>query len=192
MTTPNQPVVDFLATRRSRPAKLLHAPYPSRDQLADLLTLAARSPDHGALEPWRFVVVQGTAPARLADLARARGQATGIAPEKIDKFCTLLAQAGLVVAVVASPKASDKIPPIEQVYSAGAVCLSLVNGALASGWGANWITGWASFDPEFVQQGLGLTADESIAGLIFLGSCDTTPPDRPRPDIAALTIWVDA
>ena len=65
----------FLKTRRSRPAKLLTAPYPDRDTIAEFLTMAARTPDHGKLEPWRFIVVEHAAMARLADLAALRGAA---------------------------------------------------------------------------------------------------------------------
>lgn len=191
MPTRNQAAVDFLTTRRSCPAKLLKAPYPDRAQLEPLLTMAARTPDHGKLEPWRFIVLQGAALTRLADLAKTAGAEAGIPEDKIAKVQAAFAGAGLIVAVISSPKPSDKIPLIEQVYSAGSVCLALVNAALASGWGANWISGWAAFEDSFLKPGLGLTAGETVAGYIHLGSCDSTPPDRPRPDLSAITQWVD-
>jgi nitroreductase len=82
------------------------------------------------------------------------------------------------------------VPQIEQTYSAGAVCLALVNGALAAGWGANWLSGWASHDRDFVQTGLGLAAHETVAGIIHLGTQTSTPPERPRPDVDVITTWV--
>jgi nitroreductase len=88
--------------------------------------------------------------------------------------------------VVASPKPSEKIPELEQTLSAGAVCLSLVNAALASGWGACWLSGWPAYDSE-IQGALGLAPQEWIAGFIHIGTSAATPPERPRPDIAALT-----
>ena len=30
-----------------------------------------------------------------------------------------------------------------------------------------------------------------IAGFVYIGTCDTPPPDRPRPDVAALTTWIE-
>ena len=45
---------------------------------------------------------------------------------------------------------------MEQILSSGAVCLSLLNAALASGWGANWLTDWISTDKEFLKQGIDL------------------------------------
>ena len=172
------------------PAKTLTGPVPDRDVLDTLLTAAARSPDHGKLEPWRFIVLEAAALARLAQLAAKRGPALGIEPEKIEKGVAQYANAELAVVVVSAPVASEKIPQIEQVYSAGAVCLALLNAALAAGWGANWLSGWASHDREFVREGLGLDDHENVAGLIHIGTETNTPPERPRPDLATKTTWV--
>ncbi|WP_420556701.1 nitroreductase family protein [Roseovarius sp.] len=190
MPDPNPAAMEFLLTRRSRPAKTLTGPAPSRDELLPILQAAARSPDHGKLEPWRFIVLDRAAMPRLAALARDRGAALGKSEEDIAKAAKQYEDGQLAVAVVEVRKPSDKIPAIEQTYSAGAVCLALLNAALASGWGANWLTGWASHDRDFVAQGLGLSDNESIAGLVFLGTETSAPPDRPRPDIDAITTWV--
>jgi len=58
MPTPNPDALHFLQTRRSRPAKTLTTPVPDRDTLTELLTVASRAPDHGMLEPWRFIVIE--------------------------------------------------------------------------------------------------------------------------------------
>lgn len=190
MPKPNPAAMEFLLTRRSRPAKTLAFPIPSMQELQPLLTAAARTPDHGKLEPWRFIVLTDTALTRLADLTEQRGQALEIEDEKRAKSKAQFSTAGLVVAVVSAPKPSEKVPYLEQVYSAGAVCLALVNAALASGWGANWLTGWMAFDPEFLSQGLALAPGETVAGYIHIGTETSAPPERPRPDLAALTTWV--
>ena len=192
MPAPNDAALEFLLTRRSRPAKSLTTPIPDRDALQVLLTAAARTPDHGKLEPWRFIVLGKAALQRLADMVPSRGTALGIDQDKITKAVAQFANADLAVAVINSPKPSDKIPAIEQTYSAGAVCLSLLNAALAAGWGANWLSGWASHDPVFVTEGLHLAPHESVAGFIHLGTETAAPPERPRPDISAITTWVDA
>ena len=190
MSAPEPAVMAFLLSRRSRPAKTLKLPVPSRQQLIPILTAAARIPDHGKLEPWRFIVLTSVALDRLADLAAERAGPLNITPEKIAKGVAQFGDADLAVAVIAAPKPSEKIPAIEQTYSAGAACLALLNAALASGWGANWLTGWAAHDREFMARGLALEADESIAGFIFIGTQSNAPPERPRPDIAAITTWV--
>ena len=179
----------FLLSRRSRPAKTLIAPAPGRDELLPILTAAARTPDHGKLEPWRFIVLEKPALTRLASLVEELGGARGIDENTMIKSIAQYANADLAVAVIASPKISEKVPAIEQLYSAGAVCLALLNAALASGWGANWLSGWASHDTEFCARGLGLEEHEKIAGLIHIGTEKNTPPERPRPDLGAITEW---
>ena len=73
--------LDFLLSRRSRPAKLLSDPAPDRGELMTLMTAAARVPDHGKLEPWRFVVLAGEGRARFAAAIRARAEAAGQDPD---------------------------------------------------------------------------------------------------------------
>ncbi|MEL6768693.1 MAG: nitroreductase family protein [Pseudomonadota bacterium] len=185
----NRAVLDFLASRRSRPAKTLDHTAPSRPALAELLTLAARTPDHGKLEPWRFVVADRTAMTGLAAAAKARAEALGLDQEAAEKAVRNFTFGGAIVAVIASPKPSPKIPDWEQALSAGAVCLALVNAALAAGWGANWLTGPFARDPAFLEA-LGARPGEYAAGFIHIGRETAVPPDRPRPDIEAITTWL--
>jgi nitroreductase len=190
MTTPSPAAMEFFLSRRSRPAKLLRPPVPGEAELLPILTAAARVPDHAKLEPRRFLVLEKPALARLVAPARARGQALGLDPDRIEKGVAQFADADLIVAVVMVPRPTDKVPEVEQVLSAGAVCLTLLNAALASGWDACWLTGWHVHDAAFARNALGLAEGERIAGLIHIGTATSVPPDRPRPDVAALTTWV--
>lgn len=192
MPTPNPAALEFMLTRRSRPAKTLTGPAPSREELKVLLTAAARTPDHGKLEPWRFIVLEKAALTRLAALVPVRAAALEIDPDRTEKAVAQFRDADLAVAVISAPKASPKIPQIEQVYSAGAVCLALLNAALASGWGANWLSAWPSHDRAFVTEGLGLAEGESVAGFIHIGTETSAPPERPRPDLEQITTWMDS
>ncbi len=192
MPTPNPAALEFLKSRRSRPAKTLTTPVPDKDTLLSLLEAAARTPDHGKLEPWRFIVLERNALLRLADAVRSRGDELGMDPEKIEKGAIQYGDAHLAVAIISSPKPSEKIPEIEQILSSGAVCLALLNAALAAGWGANWLSGWASHDAEFCRSALGLNAHERVSGLIHIGTETSAPPERPRPDLNAITSWVTA
>ncbi len=192
MPDANPEALDFLLTRRSRPAKTLGLPVPDRAELMPLLTAAARTPDHGKLEPWRFVVLGRTALDRLSAAVATCDAAQGLDDKAIAKARKPFDEASLAVAVIEVQRPSPKIPAIEQTYSAGAVCLGLLNAALAAGWGANWLTGWPSHDPSFVQATLGLTAAERVAGFIHIGTEKEAPSDRPRPDIEAITTWADA
>lgn len=192
MPDPNPEALRFLATRRSRPGKTLSAPAPDKNALRELLTIAARTPDHGKLEPWRFLVLQAPAMQRLAETLPEKGANLGIDPQKIEKATLEYKNAPLAIAIVASAKPSEKVPELEQTLSAGAVCMQLLNAALAAGWGANWLSGWASHDRDWRERNLGLMPHEWIAGIIHIGTETIHPPERPRPNLDAITEWIDA
>ena len=186
----NPDALAFLQSRRSRPAKTLTTPVPERADLEPMLQAAARTPDHGKLEPWRFIVLERAALLRLGALVEPHGARLEKNQLDIAKARRQYDDAHLAVAVIEVQKPSEKIPALEQTYSAGAVCLALLNAALASGWGANWLSGWPSHDPQFVKEGLGLSDNERVAGLIHIGTETSTPPERPRPDMAGITSWI--
>jgi len=91
--------------------------------------------------------------------------------------------------VISAPKALDRIPEVEQVLSAGALCLGIVNAATAAGWGACWLTGWPAHDAEFRAQAFGCAEGETVAGIVHIGTPPADAPDRPRPDAARLVSW---
>lgn len=192
MPDPNPAALGFLETRRSRPAKTLTGPVPDRETLRRLLTVAARAPDHGKLEPWRFLVLDAPALDRLAGTIAEKGADLGIEAAKIEKAIDEYARSELAVVVVASPKPSEKIPEVEQTLSAGAVCMQLLSACLAAGWGANWLSGWASHDRDWRERNLGLMPHEWIAGVIHIGTETNAPPERPRPDLDAITEWIES
>ncbi|WP_068876287.1 MULTISPECIES: nitroreductase [unclassified Phenylobacterium] len=170
-------VLRFLALRRSTPAVTLAEPGPDAGQLADLLRIAARAPDHGKLAPWRFVILEGADKAafaaRLDALAQSRGDATLAA--KLAK----LKIPPTAVAVISSPRPAA-IPEWEQILSAGVVCANLLYAALAMGFGANWITDWYSYDAEATAV-LGLGDGERVAGFMLIGTAREAPLERERP-----------
>ncbi len=179
--------VSFLARRRSASAMTLHAPGPDDATLTQLLTLAARAPDHGKLAPWRFVVLRGDAKDAfvrgLETIAAARADAAK-ALAKLGK----IRQPPLTVVVV-SRTVEGEIPAWEQRLSAGAVCAMMVTAAQAMGYGANWITDWYAYDDAATDL-LGLSAGEQVAGFVQLGSTDEAPLERVRPDVDAITtVW---
>jgi len=190
MTDTTNPIMEFLLNRRSRPYVTLDQPIPTQEELQTLLTAAVRCPDHGQLEPWRFIVIERKAMPRIASVLRERGRCLNKKPSLVEKACQVFECAPLIVAVVAKPNMEAKIPLVEQTLSAGAVCLSLLNAALASGWGANWLTGFGAHDADFRKEALGLSSDEAIAGFIHIGTERSAPQDRPRPDLRTLTTWI--
>ncbi len=186
MPDPRPEVLEFLLTRRSRPAKTLDEPGPERDELMRLLTAGARIPDHKKLEPWRFVVIGGTARERLAEAAAAR--LTELGEANLDKHAGQFRQGAVIVAVISRPVPHPDVPEWEQQYSAACVCLNLLTAALAAGWGAQWLTGPLVRDPVFLGA-LGCTGAETVAGFVHIGTERMAPSERDRPDVEAITTW---
>ncbi len=188
----NQAAYDFLSTRRSRPWRSIAAPAPDDATLQELLTIAARVPDHGKLVPFRFVVLREPALRRIADLVATYGQKMERTEEEIAKAREVYDHSPLAVAVVERPQYSAKVPSVEQQYAAGAACFQLLNAALAAGWAANWLSGWLSHNGPFRSNVLGLEGNERLVGLVHIGTETATPPERPRPDMDDLVTWIDA
>lgn len=190
MPDPRPDVLDFLLTRRSRPAKTLGTDAPDRATLETLLTAASRTPDHGKLVPWRFIVLTDDRLRRdIAATATARMEAMALDADKIEKNARAFSYGGAIVVVIASPKPSEKIPAWEQELAAGGVCLALLNATLAAGWGANWLTGPVCRDASFLASAFGCVDGEFVAGFIHIGNETVTPADRDRPELSAITEW---
>ncbi|HEY2481533.1 MAG TPA: nitroreductase [Caulobacteraceae bacterium] len=174
----------FLARRRSASALTLGPPGPDEGELARLLTLAARVPDHGKLSPWRFVVLRGEAKAAFVRGLEAIAERRADGPKLLAKLGKIR-NPPLTVAVV-SRFTEGEIPEWEQRLSAGAVCAMLITAAQALGWGANWITDWYAYDADAGAL-LGLGEGERVAGFVHLGTAAEPPLERVRPDVAAIT-----
>lgn len=174
----------LLATRRSGKARDTVAPGPDAAQLQAILHAAARVPDHGKLNPWRFVVIENRAAfaeTLMAIYLAGKPDAGRLEREAVTQFAT---QAPCLVVVVASPKPSH-IPLWEQELSVGAACQNLMLAAHAHGFVANWLTGWAAYDAQVLAL-LGGAAPERIAGFFFMGTQDKPLEERPRPDLSAV------
>lgn len=172
----------LLATRRSGKPRDLVAPGPDDAQLAQMLEIAARTPDHGKLAPWRFVVV----PADRRDALSAvitgaylaeRPQAARLEIEALEQFAH---QAPTLVVVLSSPKVESHIPLWEQELSAGAACMNLLHAAHAMGFAGGWLTGWSAY-ADAVRDAFG-AAPEKIAGFVFIGTVSKPLEERPRPE----------
>ena len=187
MPEPRPEVLDFLLSRRSRPAKTLGEPGPEREELMRLLTAGARIPDHKKLEPWRFVVVEGEARDRLAAAAAERLGELG--ETNLHKFAGQFRQGAVIVAVISSPVLHPDVPEWEQQYSAACVCMNLLTAALAAGWGAQWLTGPLARDRRFLSSQLGCAEHETVAGFVHIGTERVVPSERDRPDVEAKTTW---
>ncbi|MDQ0395075.1 nitroreductase family protein [Labrys monachus] len=180
--------VDLLKTRRSVPPALLTAPGPDAAQLQTLLTIATRVPDHGKLQPWRFVIYQGAAREKASRIVLDAFLAANPDADEAArrKEGTRFSLAPMVIGVVSTAANHAKIPLWEQELSAGAVCENLVISAHALGFAASWLTGWIAYDIKVLAR-LGIASHEKLAGFVHIGTPKEAVPDRPRPNLAEIT-----
>ncbi len=184
---PSPDTLNLLALRRSTPVAMLAEPGPSASDLDAMLRLAMRVPDHRKLEPWRVLIIEGEARAKLGEIfaAARKLRAPDTTDEKLADEMKLPLRAPVILAVISSPNHHDpkKTPVWEQQLSSGALCQNLLIAANAMGWAAVWITEDAAFDSQ-VHAALGMTGHEQVAGFIYLGTAREQPVERQRPTVA--------
>lgn len=182
--------LSLLRTRRSGKPRDLIAPGPDAVQLREILEIALRTPDHGKLAPWRFVIVPDEKREDLARLLesayqREKPEAGRLELEAMRQFAH---QAPALVVALSALTATSKIPVWEQQLSSGAAIMNLLHASHALGFAAGWLTGWAAYNEDvrhaFAQDG------ERLAGFIFIGTPGRPQEERPRPaydDI--ISVW---
>jgi nitroreductase len=178
----------YLSSRRSGRAREMVGPGPTGDELAAILGLAARTPDHGKLNPWRFVIVEPDQRDDLAALlARALFENDPDAGEAHRQKADVFAHSGeALVVLLSAPVSPHKIPVWEQELSTGAAAMNFLHAIHAYGYVGSWLTGWAAYDPV-VRDAFCTGPHERIAGFFFIGSPGRPLEERPRPDLKTVT-----
>jgi nitroreductase len=182
-------LLGYLQTRRSGKPRDMVAPGPDDAEIDAMIAIAARTPDHGKLAPWRFVVVPADKRQAFAALLRQAQAAENPAVtqaqlEASDRF----ANEGEALIVVLSAPVDSHIPRWEQELSAGAATMNLLHAAHAMGYVASWLTGWMAYS-DTVRDAFG-SPTERVAGFVFIGSPGRPLDERPRPDLARIgTRW---
>ena len=180
-------LLSLLETRRSGRPREMVGPGPTPAELEHILAIAARTPDHGKLSPWRFVTVADDQRAALADLLLEALAAE--APDATDahreKEAAFAGHAGQLVVLVSAPVEDHKIPAWEQQLSCGAAGMNLLLAAHALGYVGGWLTGWRAYS-ERVRAAF-CAPGERIAGFIFLGRPGRELEERPRAPLATVS-----
>lgn len=176
--------LSLLKTRRSGKPREMIAPGPTPEQLLEMVGIAARTPDHGKLFPWRFVIVPDDArdalAGKLGEIIIAEKDGAG--PRDVEAAEEFARQAPALVVVLSAPIVPHKIPLWEQELSAGAVSMNLLHTAHAMGFTGSWITGWAAYS-DAVRDLFGKPG-EKIAGFVFIGTPARELEERPRPQLS--------
>ncbi|MET0249032.1 MAG: nitroreductase [Sphingobium sp.] len=182
----------LLRTRRSGKPRDLIAPGPDAQQLRTMLEIALRTPDHGKLTPWRFVIVPQERRDALASLLERayRAEKPDAGRLEIESMHQFARQAPALIVALSAPANTGKIPVWEQELSVGAAIMNLLHGAHAQGFAGGWLTGWPSYNAEVSAAFAG--PGERIAGFIFIGTPGRPQDERPRPDYNRIVSTWDA
>src|SRR5262245_50229346 len=177
--------MELLLTRYST-AKL-GAPSPSKEAVEAMLEAAARAPDHGRLQPWRLILIEGNARRSLGKiLAESLARRNPAARDRdLAREQEKALRAPLIIVVATRYDRSAKIPVAEQIIAAGCAAHGLMLAAFAQGLGAFWRTGEAAYD-EGVKAALGISLDDLIIGFIYVGTDMGGASSRPRPVVQAV------
>lgn len=170
--------------RHSTPAKALTEPAPDNAQLKQIFEIAMCAPDHGRIQPYRFITIRGDARKELSNVfaqaVKKRDPDAG--DEYLNKQKEKPLRSPLIVVVVACLIESQKIPEIEQMLSAGAAAHNILLASNAMGFGSIWLTGDNAYDP-YVCKALDLAGNEKIIGFVYLGTESIDIRRRPGTDV---------
>ena len=183
-------LLDGLINRNSTPPRLMGDTPPSRADVDRMLAAACSAPDHGAVRPWRFHIIEGEARNKLGELfGKALLERDPFAPSAaIEKEQGRPLRAPLIIAVCAKvdPSRAPKVPVVEQVVAAAAAMEHLVLAANAMGYGAIVLTGKNAHDPV-VRKAFDLEGEDELLGFVYIGEMAEPAPAKERPDPAEFT-----
>lgn len=192
MTPEHAAALQPFLTRRSTAA--LYPPAPNADQIDAILAVAASVPDHGALRPWRFVVVSGDAREAFGDaLAQAALEAdpdVGAGVQERIRAKAFVAPA--LIAVAARIDTRAKVPAWEQISSASCAGYAIALAAHQLGLGAIWKSA-PVHEGVAIGKVLDLTPDDRFLGWVNVGHTGSEREFvvRPAPDLGDVARRLD-
>ena len=177
-------IIKFLKKRRSVTAKKMLPGKVTESDLNDILECALRVPDHGALSPWKLVVIQNDMRKTLGEeilIPEFKKNNTDIDEEKLLFEKNRFLRADKIIAVIYSPVDSIKIPNWEMMLSTGAVCQNITIAAQSLNYAVQWVTEWYSYNDKMLEYLGGDISKDKLAGFIYIGEKKEDPVERIRP-----------
>ena len=189
MPVNSEAMIGWIGSRRSMGN--LDTPAPTRAQIEAAIACAATAPDHKTLQPWRFIVTEGEARRQLgaalvsAAKAQAAQQGEVLTEKTIKKTHTMPLRAPVIITVVTNMQAHKKVPPFEQLLSAGAAVQNMLLALKAQGFSTVWRTGLLCNEPA-VKAYFGVGSDDYITAFVYTGTSPKDEPTRKPIDIEPL------
>lgn len=184
--------LEALLSRQSARALSLKDPVPKGEDLAEILQAGMTAPDHGALRPWRFKIIEGAAREKLGDVfAEALILREPNSDQAaLDSIRSKPLRSPMIIAVCAEiVDDHPKVPPVEQVVAAACAAQNIITAAHAKGYGAIMLSGWPAYD-DHVKGALGLARKDAIVTFIYVGTPDGSSPVKDRASHEGFTsVW---
>ena len=176
---------NFYHKRRSVLArKMLSDPIKDED-LNAILNAGIRVPDHGALNPWKIVVIKKDNLKTIDEeviLPEYKKENPNSSEQSLEIESKRLQRASVILAVLSTPVEHPKIPNWEMILSSGAVCMNLLSCAQSLGYAAQWLTEWYAYNNKVLEYFGGRRDIDKISGFIYLGHKVEEPIERRRPE----------
>ena len=185
----DEQLINWIKSRRS--IGNLSIPAPTESQIRAAIDCAVTAPDHKKLRPWRFIVTQGNARHDLgrAFLAAAEAQAAQEGEELSEKSrkktYNMPLRAPVIITVVTHMQVHKKVPPFEQMLSAGAAVQNLILALQAQGFSTVWRTGLLANEPA-VKAYFDVGTDDYVTAFVYTGSSPCDMPARKPIDLEPL------
>lgn len=194
ITTDSMPIsseemIGWINSRRSMGN--LDLPAPTHAQIETAIECATTAPDHKKLRPWRFIVTQGDARHELGNALVAAAQAKAVqegemlSEKDIAKTQAMPLRAPVIITVVTKIQAHKKVPPFEQMLSAGAAVQNLILALKAQGFSTVWRTGLLCNEPA-VKSYFDVGPDDYVTAFVYTGTSPKNEPARKPIDIESL------
>lgn len=180
----SNPTIKVMHERRSIGKLVL--PMPSDEELSLALEAALTAPDHKQLKPWRFTVLTGESLVEFGEVLLQAGQAKSETPlddAATQKLLNMPKRAPMIITVATDIKEHEKVPPFEQLLSAGALIQNLLLALQSLGYRTVWRTGPLCNAPE-VKRYFHVLDKDTVCGFVYVGSSDVQLPEREMSDLA--------
>ncbi len=147
---------------------------PSRGQIERLLEAATHAPNHHKVQPWKFIVLAGSAREELGVVMAASlaGRLEETSSEKaqamLNKERNKLMRSPVVIVVAAEIPHQPNVLEIENIEATAAAVQNMLLAGEEMGLACMWRTGDAAYDAR-VKQWLRLAPEEHIVSFLYVG-----------------------
>lgn len=182
-------VLEHLNRRFSVGPKYLTLPAPSAGDLFQAACLALRAPDHGGLEPFRFVRVGAHQRERLGALFAQDAARRGHGAQEVERARQRAANGPALLALIARIRQDvEDVLPHEQWLCVGAGLMNFLNALHLMGYGAKTLSGASIRDPE-IQRAFCAEGELLLAWIVAGTPTRSMHAKRPDDTTRVLTSW---